>query len=50
MNEDAIPANCAGSGEIKGIGTGSHPGSEPGVPKKNKLKFILARLKRSYTK
>jgi hypothetical protein len=40
LGEDAVPVNNAGSGAIKGIGTGPHPDSEPGVPKK-RLKVIL---------
>lgn len=42
--EDAVPTNSAGSGAIKGIGTGPHPDSEPGVPKK-RLKVILNNAK-----
>jgi hypothetical protein len=45
MNEDIVPGNCAGSGAIQGIGTGSHPESEPGVPKKKPLKVILNKAK-----
>jgi hypothetical protein len=44
IKEDAVPANCAGSGAIKGIGTGPYPDSEPGVPKK-RLKVILNNAK-----
>jgi hypothetical protein len=45
IKEDAVPANCAGSGAVSGIGTGPYPNSEPGVPKKKSLKVILNRAK-----
>ena len=32
--ESAVPANCAGSGAVEGIGVGPH--GEPGVNKKKK--------------
>lgn len=46
IEEDAIPTNCAGGGAIAGIGTGSYPNSEPGVPKgKKRLRVILNKAK-----
>lgn len=46
IEEDAIPANCAGPGAIAGIGTGPYPNSEPGVPKgKKRLRVILNNAK-----
>lgn len=45
VKEDAIPTNAAGPGHIQGIGTGSYPEREPGVPKKKKLSVILADAK-----
>lgn len=43
-NESAVPANCAGSAAIEGIGVG--PKGEPGVKKKKKLIDIIGPLKR----
>jgi hypothetical protein len=44
LDEDALPANCAGGGAIAGIGQGPYPNSEPGVPKK-RLRVILNKAK-----
>ena len=43
LNDDVIPANAAGTGQIAGIGVGSN--GEPGVKRKKKSP-ILATLKR----
>lgn len=46
LDEDAIPANAVGPGNIAGLGTGTYPKSEPGVPKgKKRLRVILNNAK-----
>lgn len=39
-----VAANCVGGGQVAGLGVG--PNGEPGVPKKNKKKFVIATLSR----
>jgi hypothetical protein len=41
-NEDAVPVNNVGGGNIAGAGVG--PNGEPGVKKKKKLRSIISRI------
>lgn len=41
IDEDAIPVNAVGPGHVAGLGTGPFPDSQPGVPKKRRLRVIL---------
>lgn len=42
--EDAVAANCAGGGQIAGIGVGVN--GEPGVNKKKKKQPVLGTIRR----